>query len=387
MPPNDLPLLMPYAYAGYGYEALTGINEHFPQEESVSEYGLPWYRVCMWNIWERKNDPADTDPIKKQINRMEQNLIHVDDESRYIRIQIACLQRCWWLFPDNVDLVIQGIGSGQVKLSDHVSCEPPWHGLVEILRYRRGHPAPTGGTYRIFADGYPDLSPRQSLCRTYMTILTWWSNGGHIDYLRQELPAYAELAETVYRRLGPPNKLKMLYVEKLRLTIGCEAFPDNGINNWINIKWLIAIYNEAIEKELNGNPDKIGGLISETGLCHHSFFRHIDHQIAAIGTGQRVKLPGEGSERKRIHDTVTTYVHILGSWLDNRSEEQADEIWPCRPLIQRVYADLGEKSNIKRWLVACLWKHLQDNQRKHGRGMLDKQPELFRLSDQAFILQ
>ena len=146
-------------------------------------------------------------------------------------------------------------------------------------------------------------------------------------------------------------------------------------------------YDNAILQELGGEKDAIGRLIdrnSDNGACHHSFFRRIDYQIAHIGAGRPVKLPGAGEERKRIHRAVTNYVHVLGSWLARRTPEEAVAIWPpCEDPARRVYHILGDATPRKRWLVAGLWKKLQDNQARHGRGALDEQPQRFALPPHA----
>ena len=40
---------------------------------------------------------------QRQINELQSRAEPLSDDDRYIRIQIAVLQRCWWEFPKNVD--------------------------------------------------------------------------------------------------------------------------------------------------------------------------------------------------------------------------------------------------------------------------------------------
>ena len=69
------------------------------------------------------------------------------------------------------------------------------------------------------------------------------------------------------------------------------------------------------------------------------------------------------------------YVHALGSWLAHRKSEEAASIWPqAGDTIGRVYEMLGSATPLKRWLVACLWKKLQENAAHCGRGELDLEP-------------
>jgi len=190
------------------------------------------------------------------------------------------------------------------------------------------------------------------------------------------------MAETVYRRLGPATRLKVMYVGKVRAAMGWQAFPCREYSR--HVQDLMAVYDAAIRQELGDKEDVIGRMIDTENLCHHAFFRHIDHQLANIGAGQIVPLPGAGEERERILGAVTNYVYVLGSWWARRMVEESVKNWPpCGDIAHRVYSILGEATPEKRWLVACLWKRLQDADAEHGRGALDEQPERFALPPDA----
>jgi len=389
LPPDDMSLLAPYEKTRPSFELLAadacecGLDVgYFPRVEG--KYLL----VCLWDIWEQEKDPADSDAEKRMINTMQRALGTLDDDTRYIRLQIACFQRCWWEFPANVDVILNGISTGRVNLDAGISCEPPWAWLLGVLRHRRGHLAaqgiPYGWRYHSAATNYnPLYAPRQELARAYTTILTWWSAEGNLDCLKQELPEHAGLAETIYRRLGPPTTLKRLYVEKVRASMAWQAFPYRvRQKDWFppaqGFEDLMEVYDATIRRELGDKEDVIGRMVGITNLCHHAYFRHLDHQIANIGAGRVVPLPGSGDERKRIHSAVTNYVHVLGSWLARRTVEETVAIWPpCEDIAHRVYDVLRDVTPRKRWLVACLWKKLRENQAKHGRGALDDEPERF----------
>jgi hypothetical protein len=51
--------------------------------------------------------------------------------------------------------------------------------------------------------------------------------------------------------------------------------------------------------------------------------------------------------------------------------------------MEMVYRVLGKTTARKRWLVAYLWKKLQENQAHHGCGALDEEPERFALPPDA----
>lgn len=62
-------------------------------------------------------------------------------------------------------------------------------------------------------------------------------------------------------------------------------------------------------------------------------------------------------------------------------------IWPpCEAIARRAYDVLGDPTSVKRWLVACLWKRLQDADADHGRGPLDEDPERFALPPEALTV-
>lgn len=200
---------------------------------------------------------------------------------------------------------------------------------------------------------------------------------------------HPDLAETIYRRLGPPTTLKRQYVEKVRASMAWQAFPYQvRQKDWFppsqGFEDLMEVYDAAIRRELGDKEDMIGRMVGIKNLCHHAYFRHIDHQIANIGVGQIVQLPGAGEERKRIHSAFTNYVHVLGSWLAKRTVEETVMFWPpCEEIARRVFDVLGDATPCKRWLVACLWKKLRENQAEHGRGALDEEPERFAIPPDA----
>ena len=383
-PPDDAPLLAPYEETRPGFEL--GVAATSPGEAAFfKDVGDGYFQICLWNIWQKESDPADYDEEKRKINGMQRALGKLSDDDRYIRLQIACLARCFWTFPANVDLVLDGIVSGSVNLDSGVSCEPPWTGWREVLLHRRSPSAEKEKPVVAWLHHQQGCDPRedsrQKLLRAYMTILIWWSAKGHLDCLKAMLSEHADLAETIYRRLGKPTKLKWLYVQKLCRHLSFWAIPRLPMEKERKGNGFVEVYDNAIRQELRGEEDKISRLIArndENGSCHHAFIRHIDHQIAHIGAGKPVVLPGVGEERRRIHGEVTNYVHVLGSWLAGRTVEQAVRIWPpCENTAQRIYGKLGNATLRKRWLVACLGKKLREDRTHGGRGALDEQPELF----------
>lgn len=150
----------------------------------------------------------------------------------------------------------------------------------------------------------------------------------------------------------------------------------------------MGVYDSAIREELQGKEDVIGSMIGTEDLCSSTLFWHIDRQLANIGVGEVVPLPGSGKERLRIHGAVTDYVHVLGPWLHGRTPDETMEMWPPSvEVARRIYRVLGDSTALKRWLVACLWKKLLENQAHHGRGAIDEDPARFALPLEALALE
>jgi hypothetical protein len=385
----DGSLLAPAGEARPGYErgilsALPCMSGFFTKPDDDR------YELCLWNIWHKGDNPAKNDPIKQQLNVLQAACKPLTDDDRYIRIQIAVLLRCWWEFPKTVDRIIEGIATGHVNLDGRISCEPPWSEMLEVLRYQRHHPGAAAtraaGRTQVMEEEYALPGERQRRAMAYMNTLTWWMYGGELASFAQQHPQWVQLASTIYRQLGEPTNLKRLYVGKLCAAIAWVAVVFTRYDRAPSHQ-VMAVFDQAITQQLAGEADPIGRMIHTQDICHHAYFRHLDRQIAAIGAGHPVDRPDKGCEQQRIHEAVTAYVHALGSWLMGRSCEQAEQMWvPAAITVQRVFSVLGHPSPRKRWLAACLWHHLQENQRHHGRGALDDQPETFAIPPDALAV-
>jgi hypothetical protein len=377
----DVPIFAPYEKTQPGYELVSAaVCEPGLLGGMFEDAGEDYFQVPLWDLWDRRGDPAASDPQKQRINEMQRSLGALSEDARLIRIQIACLDRCYFTFPANVDLVLGSIADGKPNLDARISCEPPWNNsLLPLLRRRRKQVAQDAAV----------LEARCARVRAYIAILSGWAEEHDPADLEHAVPEYVELARRIYRQLGAPSTLKQLYVQKLVWMLGLWAYPARYTpERWERHSKMAKVYGELIPRELNGAQDTISPLIDrndDNGSCHHSFFRHIDHQMALIGGGG--DLPGAGEERRRIHGAITNYVHVLGSWLARRSIAETVAIWPaCGEVVAPVYQVLGEPTPLKRWLVACLWKRLQDHMAWRGRGALDEQPERFALPAEALGL-
>jgi hypothetical protein len=369
LPPADTPLLAPYDASRPGYEFLNArACEGGPDVSCFAREGDKLV-VCLWNIWERAKDPAESDPEARALNRLQGTLGPLSDGVRYVRLQIACFERCFHTFPGNVDLILRGIAAGRADATQPVSCEPPWAWFRRILSQTK------------VASHVDDL--RRDQLRRYLVACQWWLFGGHPD----ALPAVSRhVATRVYELLGPPAPLKHLYVSMVVASLLFWTTPSllGHAPRWESLKAHLGILEGAIRSELAGQPDAISPLIhkhNDGGSCHHAFVRRLEHILAHIGAGRPVEFPDKGSERRRVQDAVTNYVHALGCWLNGVDADRAIAAWPASDeTVGRLFRCLGAPTPLKRWLAGCLHKKLRENQARHGRGAIDAEPERFELS-------
>jgi hypothetical protein len=379
-----VPILAPYEKTRPGFEMLIAKTLKGGQDIDCFPIDKKGYqKVCLWNIWAQKKDPADTDEEKQKINKMQQALGTISDNDRYLRIQIACLARCYWTFPNNVDLIINGIVKGWPDLSAAVGCEPPWnHNILPLLRQGQGYDLTQYSTHHI-----DDLS-REEQIFLYTEILNSWLVEGDLSRLKKRLAdkKKAELAGRIYGHLGKSSKLKSLYIHRLCWSLSFSAFSSQARfrDRWKRWSEIAEIINNNIRAERGKDAENDDTIIErieyndENGSCHHAFFRHIEHIIAHIGANKAVMLPGTGRERKRIHSTIVNYVHTLVSWLAGRTIKDAVLIWPdSKATLKYLYEKLGKPTLRKRWLIACLWKKLLEDRALRGRGALDEDYERF----------
>jgi hypothetical protein len=105
--------------------------------------------------------------------------------------------------------------------------------------------------------------------------------------------------------------------------------------------------------------------------CHHNTFRYIEGWIHGIGTG-RLTIPTRKAqaEKQRLGRMLFGYALGLDSWLMRVPVQfllldlgHIDLGFDPKNEILRVYACLGEEwTDVKQWLVACLWYNLVHNQ-------------------------
>ena len=391
VPPDNVSILAPYAKTRPGYEWVRAdVCEDGLVGGDFRDAGEGYFEVCLWEIWhwaageKRGNprpDPAQIDAEKQAINDMQRALGEPSEEDRLIRIQSACLNRCYYTYPDNINQVIDGIATGRPNVRAHISCEPPWsHSLLPLLRRRYNH---RGG-------GDDHSHERRALVRAYMTVLDSYLVGGPLVELQELLPDHAELAETAYRRLGDPSPVKRLQVTRLRNALTMWSFPPSRHRDaYEYVHRVDVLLADAVQADPD-EDDTLTVLIAKlhNGLCHQFFFRRLDHLIAHVGAGRRCELPGAGEGREFVIDTLVNYVHTLGSWLMGRTIDVTIDVWPrCEHTARFLYENLGEASPRKRWLVACLWKNLQEVQSHAGRGPLDEEPDRFAVPLEAFSIE
>jgi hypothetical protein len=358
-------------------------------DEPVEPQGWPVSRfsdedgnvIEKWSVWTWRSNPADWDEEIRCINAMQDRLGHIDDDTRQIRAHIGSLVSCEQGIPVTIDDLLQAAGRGRFlesPMHDGCWCGGMWfegrgtqHGQQEamaaieqiVLCYLEGKPAAE------LIHRFPDAEG--FVRRTY----NW-------------LPPHAGLSE-IQRLMLQRMLLPFEFFSGRNTDYGVvnhNCFEDGGrgpqldgaISELAGLPMIHAEYKAEFREALQTIKDppkrelyRICGAIAHGlhGLsdCHHSAFRWIERWVHDIGT-LSVGIPERptGMERRRLADLLFGYTLGLDKWLLGRSMQflLIDLAWMdlgCDPKneILRVYSHLGrERTPIKEWLAACLWKSL-----------------------------
>ena len=378
--------LVPCERVEPGFEAVyTGEKSDVP----IEPRGWPVSRctdkdgnvIEKWSVWTWHSDPTAWDEEIRFINGMQERLGPLDDHTRQMRAHIGSLVLCEPGIPVTVDELLGAMGRGrflEAPLHDGCWCGCMWwegrgtqHGqrnamavIEQIIRgYLEGKesaglikyfPDAEGFIRRVYAWLPPvaDLSEMQCLMFKRMLLPFAFLTGRNKDYRAVNRNCFEaegrgrQLDGEIAGLAGLPG----IYAEYTR------EFED-----------ILQTITEPRKKELY----KICGALAHGlhGLsdCHHSAFRWIErwvHDIATLSIG----IPGRaaGVERRRLAELLFGYTLALDKWLRGKSMQflllDMGYVNPgCDPKneILRTYAYLGEeRSPVKEWLAACLWKNL-----------------------------
>ena len=320
----------------------------------------------------------DWDDDVRFINKLQMRLPKLGTNARMLRLQIIGNEQCHYKYFQNISKILQGIGDMYPRkdVMGHVPNLPDYIRLLENERIEMG--------------------------KAYLKVLELWLEGKNTQEAKNTLPKFKSLVDSIYQPLGERTPLKKLYVERMIISFSYpilhwsgEADLSNiagnpvdafGINHprGLKIDQKIAQtkhINLSYGSQIFGNKKQFGDDILAhivyrgRGLCNHKFFRHVHIILNSIGKGEwRKDDPPRGKERTQLAARISPYVFALDSWLSELDEKKAIAEEPdARTVIQKVYATLGERSQIKEWLVASLWKTMKDNKKYFKIVNVDKE--------------
>ena len=280
-----------------------------PKEHLADEQGDVYLHYPLWT-W--TGVPLEWGPEIARINRLQEALGPLDDETRHIRAEIASLAHCDSGFPLTVDELLAAIGRGRFL-------EPPFH----------------NGCYHS-----PDLKTTQPGQEAAMQVIDEILRG----YLTCQSAAEAQtrypqaggFIRRAYRWFGPLAKftaLQKLMLERVLLLFPFFAkrerdyeaaerdiFGEGGRGQQLDaqiaalagLPKICADYRKEFRETLAGiaDPDKkelyrICGALAHGAHtisdCHHSTFRWIENWLYAIGVGKwDIPTRQRGVERARV---------------------------------------------------------------------------------------
>ena len=379
-------VLIPYELLSSGFEAVyTGEKS----DEMIQPNGWPISRftdnngniIEKWSVWTWQSDPSKWDEEINHVNAMQKFLGSLDDNTRQIRAHIGSLVLCEPGIPVTIDNLLAAVGRGQFldsPLHNGCWCCGMWwecrgtqHGQPKamtaieqiLLGYLEGRTAEELSEQFKDAKGFirrtygwlplvADLSQVQRLMIERMLLPFEWFTARNADYNHVNHNCFEEggrgfrLDSEISKLSGLP-KIHPNYKQEFRENL--QTIDDPQKTELYKICCAIA-------HGLHGLSD-----------CHHSAFRWIERWVHDIGT-LSLGIPQRpvGTERQRLATSLFGYLIGLDNWLLGTSMQfllmdlgYADLGFEPKHEILRVYTYLGpDRTSVKEWLAACLWKTL-----------------------------
>jgi len=334
-----------------------------------------------WSVWTWRSDPGKWDDETRLINAMQERLGPLSDDARQIRAQVGSLVLCEQGIPLTVDELLAAIGRGRFL-------EPPLHngcwcgGMWWQARCTQHGQAEAMAAIERVVLGYLACESADALVARFPDA------EGFIRRAYAWLPKTADLSQ-VQRLLLERMLLPFeFFAERNQdyAAVNRNCFEEGGrgcqiddeISKLAALPKIHAEYKREFRENLKAIEDprkrelyRICGELAHglhgLSACHHSTFRWVERWVHDIGT-LRPGIPERtaGTERRRLAQLVFGYLLGLDKWLLGRSMQfllmdlaYVDLRFNPKDEILRVYAGLGpERTPVKEWLAACLWKSL-----------------------------
>lgn len=372
--------LVPYGTVPPGFEATyTGQTDlaDFDTSDVYLQYltdedGNVVERYSLWGCFHTKEE--DWNDEIRHINHLQEDLGFLSDDARRIRAQIASLQGCDSGVPVTIDEVLSAIGRGKLPTpAFHPGC---WMSI-----------------------GTRTTQPLQvESMRTIEGVLTGYLNGVGMAAAITAHPYAEGFIRRAHQWLGPVealSDLQRLMVERMLLPfefftkrnedrgeVYRNCFGEGGRGSRIDaqiaalaeIPQIYPNHRGKFQENLGAISDPakrdiyficshIADCVSELSDCHHSTFRRIEKWVHAIGTlTWDIPTRSKHAEGNRLGRLLFGYALGLDRWLQGVPMQfllldlgHVDLGFDPKNEILRVYAYLGERAPVKKWLATCLW--------------------------------
>jgi len=318
----------------------------------------------IWNLWHNvklSDNPENWDSEINLINKMQGRLGKLTVDQRLIRAQIAEFCRVCPIFPRSIDILCEEIGHERFSNPKKIGCEG--RDLLGSL----GH------------HDHESLNEQlKEILAEYVESFKKWLREGQAETATES---------KVFGFLGRPNHSKMTVVKKLVRTV-------NSIEPSVSSFRKLAedVCKEAQKDSVNltceryrGRPFNCLECLQDASVtkCQCCYSMFLDACLLCAGTsGEEGSMLDEF--RRFIEENILVYSVAINSWLND--EPMKHITWIKNPryiskddasrIVESVHSSLGEKNEVKEWLVACLLKTVKDNQRWHKRiELIDDFPE------------
>lgn len=351
--------LVPYELTEPGWEALyTGEKRDIPNDTTDGQ-GNVIERWSTWAFMDGGKEWGDFDEEIVHINKMQEKLGTLDDDTRQIRAHIGSFVPCDNGVPVTIDELLIAIGSQKLVGSTfHNGC---W---VPTLWWKDKTSQP----------GQPEAMA------VIQTIMQRYLDGKPKQDSIQEFPYASEFATRTYEWLGARSELtdlQVLLLQKLLVPFALWSKMSIGAQvDWSEKAPLLEAADlqgaeiDAEIKKLGESPPQNMPHQYPLCDCHHNTFRYIENWIYRIGAGESdIPTRKKGTERERVGRLSFGYSLALDNWLLGVPLQfllldlgHVDLGFDSRNEILRTYTYLGEKRTaVKEWLAACLWHSITYN--------------------------
>jgi len=191
------------------------------------------------------------------------------------------------------------------------------------------------------------------------------------------------IEQKVFSLLGKKERVKKLLVERtlnglVARNIDCSFFGTDGEKKPVSLdpchaltlpengRSKMMVLESEIKKELGR---KAYDFLCEVGgadpPCHFKFIRKVDILIGSIGVLKwRGYLPPKDSKVGGRRKLTEKYLSIMQSyWRNDAGGDEWDNDASFRKVKEELFDVLGERKPFKKWLVASLWKNIQNQTR------------------------